>query len=149
MEVVVVLVVFKKLHDKKIEAHIKARAKSKWPTLNADTTSDEASDGDNLLINSKRNTQGYSMTSNASEISESNLRSLKNAYRHPFEYISPLLYRKNTARVELESKSLMASDLFCANEEDFQMLFASNVSSSSPSRSPSPSIRSDVAPSSF
>jgi hypothetical protein len=30
------------------------------------------------------------------KMSDSNLRKLRNAYRHPFEYISPLLYRKSS-----------------------------------------------------
>lgn len=86
------------------------------------------------------------MASNVSEMSESNLKKLKNAYRHPFEYISPLLYRKNTARTEPGNKSLLASDLFCANEEDFNRLFKSQNSFSELSFSelipgtPSPSV---------
>ena len=55
-------------------------------------------------------------------MSESNLKRLRNAYRHPFEYISPLLYRKNSDVLESEVKDLKASQIFCANEEDFNKL---------------------------
>lgn len=56
------------------------------------------------------------------EMSESNIKRLKNAYRHPFEYISPLLYRRNTAMVEEHDKNLKASQIFCADEDDFNQL---------------------------
>ena len=49
-------------------------------------------------------------------MSDSNLRKLRNAYRHPFEYISPLLYRKSAVEDE---KELKATEIFCANEDDF------------------------------
>ena len=55
-------------------------------------------------------------------MSESNLRRLRNAYRHPFEYISPLLYRRNIQVMESEGTDLKASKLFCANEDDFNRL---------------------------
>ena len=49
-------------------------------------------------------------------MSDSNLRKLRNAYRHPFEYISPLLYRKSSVE---DDKVLKATDIFCASEDDF------------------------------
>lgn len=43
-----------------------------------------------------------------------NMRRLRNAYRHPFEYISPVLYRQNT-----EEKYLASKEIFVHSEEDF------------------------------
>lgn len=60
--------------------------------------------------------------SNAGRMSQSNLKKLKNAYRHPFEYISPLLYRRNSERAEREGKELKATQIFCASEEDYNKL---------------------------
>ena len=36
--------------------------------------------------------EGWTRLDSAQEMSEDNVKRLKNAYRHPFEYISPLLY---------------------------------------------------------
>jgi len=55
-------------------------------------------------------------TEDVSQMSDSNLRKLRNAYRHPFEYISPLLYRKSAV---VDERVLKATDIFCASEDDF------------------------------
>jgi len=59
-------------------------------------------------------------------MSESNVKKLKNAYRHPFEYISPLLYRKNNHdrnTMSDEAGSALAFEhLFVASEEEFTRL---------------------------
>lgn len=48
------------------------------------------------------------------EMSEANLRKLRNAYRHPFEYISPLLYSKTQI-----TEDLKATELFVADEDEY------------------------------
>ena len=48
---------------------------------------------------------------------ESNVKSLKAAYRHPFEYISPMLYRKDSNR-DFERK-ITTANLYVENEDDF------------------------------
>jgi hypothetical protein len=53
-------------------------------------------------------------------MSERNYKKLHNAYRHPFEYISPLLYRKSVR--DEDEKLPEARELFCASEEDFLRL---------------------------
>ena len=58
----------------------------------------------------------------AGRMSQGNLKKLRNAYRHPFEYISPLLYRRNSERAESENSKLKATQIFCASEEDFNKL---------------------------
>lgn len=59
-------------------------------------------------------------------MSESNILKLKNAYRHPFEYISPLLYmlnEKKDERIEGSTSELNANEIYCASEEYFNELF--------------------------
>ena len=57
-------------------------------------------------------------------MSEFNIKKLKNAYRHPFEYISPLLYRKKTktSSNEDDEQELRTAQLFVADEEEFNRL---------------------------
>jgi hypothetical protein len=55
------------------------------------------------------------------KMSESNVTKLKNAYRHPFEYISPLLYRQNK-EAEDDELDFDASELYCAEETEFNEL---------------------------
>ena len=50
------------------------------------------------------------------QIHEKNVAALKAAYRHPFEYISPVLYRKSQ---QGKKTKLTADNLYCENEEDF------------------------------
>lgn len=50
-------------------------------------------------------------------MSDRNYQKLKNAYRHPFEYISPLLYHKSVKNEE--EKLPEAKEIFCANEDEF------------------------------
>ena len=50
------------------------------------------------------------------EMHESNIKALKTAYRHPFEYISPVLYRKN---YDNAAPSLTTANLYVENEDEF------------------------------
>ena len=50
------------------------------------------------------------------QIAEKNVAALKAAYRHPFEYISPVLYRKTQ---QGKKPKLTADNLYCENEEEF------------------------------
>ena len=52
-------------------------------------------------------------TSTMEQISDSNLRKMRNAYRHPFEYISPLLYGRS------ESFDMKATEIFIADEDEY------------------------------
>lgn len=60
-------------------------------------------------------------------MSESNIKKLKNAYRHPFEYISPLLYRKKFEitgnGLEGDEFELKATEIYCGDEDHFNELF--------------------------
>ena len=51
------------------------------------------------------------------ELSDYNLKILKGAYRHPFEYITPKLYRKKD--IDLEA---LEKELHVVNEEEFNEL---------------------------
>jgi hypothetical protein len=50
---------------------------------------------------------------NLEQISDNNLRKMRNAYRHPFEYISPLLYGRS------ESFDMKATEIFIADEDEY------------------------------
>lgn len=53
------------------------------------------------------------------EMSEGNIIKLQKSYRHPFEFINPNLYRKDT-----EENVLDVSQLFMEDEREFEtMLF--------------------------
>jgi hypothetical protein len=54
-------------------------------------------------------------------MSDNNVMKLKNAYRHPFEYISPLLYRQNKEAKD-DEQDFDASELYCAEETEFNEL---------------------------
>ena len=50
------------------------------------------------------------------QIHEKNVAALKGAYRHPFEYISPVLYRKSQPG---KKPKLTPDNLYCENDEEF------------------------------
>ena len=54
------------------------------------------------------------------EIHEKNVVALKAAYRHPFEYISPVLYRKTSHTLGPTSAAFTTNSLFVENEEEFK-----------------------------
>lgn len=45
---------------------------------------------------SVRMSKNWNVIYTVPEMHDDNVKQLKSAYRHPFEYISPMLYRKNT-----------------------------------------------------
>ena len=47
---------------------------------------------------------------------EENVQALKVAYRHPFEYISPKLYKRS---YNTQATTLTAADLYVENEDEF------------------------------
>ena len=62
----------------------------------------------------------------------SNMRKLKGAYRHPFEYINPRLYQKRDYKATGEATA--NASFFVENEEEFQAL-QEKADNSSQSRS--------------
>ena len=59
----------------------------------------------------------------------SNLRKLKAAYRHPFEYINPRLYQKKDQKTtaEIVDETTQAK-FFVDNEDEFLVLQGANAS---------------------
>ena len=54
------------------------------------------------------------------DILPSNLRLLKSAYRHPFEYINPRLYQKRDKKsIECNLDETAQAKFFVDNEEEF------------------------------
>ena len=60
----------------------------------------------------------------------SNLRKLKAAYRHPFEYINPRLYQRRALAKEVVDP-LVEDKFFVENEEEFQALQEINAAETS------------------
>ena len=59
---------------------------------------------------------------NLPEMIPSNLRKLRAAYRHPFEYINPRLYQKRTLKSSDTTDEGASAKFFVDNEEEFQAL---------------------------
>ena len=68
---------------------------------------------------SVRLSKEWSVIDTVPEIHEKNVVALKAAYRHPFEYISPVLYRKTTTAHGAKS-AFTTNSLFVENEEEFK-----------------------------
>ena len=68
---------------------------------------------------SVRLSKEWSVIDTVPEIHEKNVVALKAAYRHPFEYISPVLYRKSALTTNAKNPFTTHS-LFVENEEEFK-----------------------------
>ena len=82
--------------------------------------------GDDIEIvpannNSTRKLNPSQIQDEFNDISAINVKKLKGAYRHPFEYISPVLYRKDI-KADDSAIDLKPSDLYVASEEEFNRL---------------------------
>lgn len=55
-----------------------------------------------------------------------NMRKLKAAYRHPFEYINPRLYQKRDLKSNEPADDTAQARFFVDNEEEFQALTLKN-----------------------
>ena len=56
---------------------------------------------------------------NLPEMIPTNLRKLKAAYRHPFEYINPRLYQKRAQKSSDTVDEGASANFFVENEEEF------------------------------
>ena len=61
---------------------------------------------------------------NVPDMLPSNVRKLKAAYRHPFEYINPRLYQKRSPSAK--QLEVINENFFVENEEEFQALQDTN-----------------------
>ena len=68
-----------------------------------------------LVSNSEKKIWQIISVENVPEMLPSNLRKLKAAYRHPFEYINPRLYQKRVSIKEVVDED----KFFVENEEEF------------------------------
>lgn len=65
---------------------------------------------------SVRMSKSWNVVEHVPEMHESNVKALKASYRHPFEYISPNLYKKNATA---GTRPLTTANLFVENEDEF------------------------------
>ena len=71
---------------------------------------------------------------NVPEMIPSNLRKLKAAYRHPFEYINPRLYQKRALKSSESVDEGASAKFFVDNEEEFQALQVADANTTESSK---------------
>jgi len=60
--------------------------------------------------------KSWNVVEHVPEMHEGNVKALKASYRHPFEYISPNLYKKSYHQ---STSQLTTANLFVENEDEF------------------------------